>query len=367
MWTCIGHDRAVAALQRDLDRGRPAHAYLLTGPPQIGKATLARELAQALNCEGAATDRPCGDCRACRRIAGGRHADVETLTPRSPCAITEHDHSRDGSGALRICQVRRVERQLWQAPYEGRVRVIIVDPAPALTPEAANAFLKTLEEPPPNCVLVLIATDPEALPITVRSRCRMLALGSVPTSALRRALVERWGASGDEADRLARLAQGRPGWARAALDDHETAAQRSGLLRRVGELSAAPRDERLAYAEALSARWAAGHADAIAELDAWVTWWRDALMATTERGDLCAHPEHLDAVQIAAGKLETHEIAGFVGAIRDTIRALRDNANARLALDVLMLSLPHPRTREEDTAPRPLGISTPAAQGPART
>lgn len=343
MWRCIGQDRAIAALRRDLETGRTAHAYLFTGTPRIGKATLAREFAQALNCEShpnPAQAGPCGTCRACTRIAEGRHADIEVLTSHSPCETTEHDHSRDASPALRICQVRRIERVVAQTPYEGRTRVIIVDPADALTLEAANAFLKTLEEPPPNCVLVLLAVDPEALPATVRSRCRTIALQPAPTEALRRTLVEQWGASAEEAERLSRLAQGRPGWARAALDDEGLVEERFTLLRRIESLTSAPRDERLAYAESLAERWPGRRDEVGEELETWQTWWREIMLDRAGRDDLTSHHELADAMRVAAAKFETHAIAEFIEAIRRAVRQLEANANPRLTLDVLMLSLP---------------------------
>lgn len=347
-WRTIGHPRAVTSLRRDLSERGASHAYLFVGTPGIGRATLARELAQALNCETAGGDAPCGECRACERIASARHADVETLSPRSACDISEHDHTRDTTSSLRICQVRRVERTLRSAPYEGRTRVIIVDPADALTPEAANAFLKTLEEPPPNAVIILIATSAEALLPTVRSRCRTIALQAVPESALRAALVERWGASADEADKIARLAFGRPGWARAVLDDEGLLDERSTLLRKIRDVSAGPRDERLAYAEDLAARWSARRDEAREELEAWQSWWRDVLVMRAGRADLVIHEEMAEDLSLVAAEVRAVDVLDFIEAIRATIRHLEGNANARLALDVMMLGVPTPGAGKGD-------------------
>src|SRR5438046_435015 len=92
-WGLIGQDREVEALERSLAAGRPAHAYLFCGPPQAGKATLARRLAQALNCTaGDGTGAPCGECRSCRHIEQGKHPDVETVAPGGLCDESEHDH-----------------------------------------------------------------------------------------------------------------------------------------------------------------------------------------------------------------------------------------------------------------------------------
>ncbi len=362
-WRTIGHSRAIAALRSDLAEGRSAHAYLFAGPPGIGKATLAGELAQALNCErGPRADAPCGDCRACTRIAAGGHADVETLTPRSPCEVSDHDHSRDTTASLRICQVRRVDHTLVGAPYEGRMRVIIVDPADALTTEAANAFLKTLEEPPPNATIVLVATSAEALLPTIRSRCRTVTLQSVPEPALRAALIERWGASEEEAARIAALALGRPGWARAALDDSGLLDERATLVRRVQELSDAPRDERLAYAEELANRWPAHRDDVRDELDIWQEWWRDVLVVRAGRPDLAIHKPMADELSIVAAEVETIDALDFIESVRATLRHVEANANTRLAFDVLMLGVPRRSARKGNpAAPAPSSAEAQAA------
>src|SRR3989304_6089690 len=98
---------------------------------------------------------PCGRCRSCRLIAEDKHPDVEWVGVGGVCEESEHrDHSVDGSRDIRICQIRRLERVVSRTPFEARYRVIIVDPADALTAEACNAFLKTLEEPPPSAGLV---------------------------------------------------------------------------------------------------------------------------------------------------------------------------------------------------------------------
>ncbi|HWO93830.1 MAG TPA: DNA polymerase III subunit, partial [Dehalococcoidia bacterium] len=277
-WHTIGQERAIAALRNDLAGGQLAHAYLFTGPAQAGKATLALELAQALNCMADVDERPCQACTSCTRIARKHHADVEVFDSRSPCDVADHNHERDSTGAVRICQIRRVERQAYQAPFEGTTRLVIIDPADALTNEAANAFLKTLEEPPANTVLVLVAVDAEGILPTVRSRCRTVALSAVPAPQLAAAMVAQWGASSEEADRLARMARGRPGWARTALEDEGVLLEHEALLDRIEALAAAPRDERLAYAESLAERWFSHRATVQEELAVWRAWWRDVLV-----------------------------------------------------------------------------------------
>ena len=231
-WNFIGNERAVAAIERALADGTLAHAYLFAGPERVGKAALALRLAHALNCiasvgarhasalqgddaQGAAPcgecAAPCGECAACVRIAAGIHADVRTVTVE----VTDEGPQRK---AISVEQMREVERAVALAPFEGRTRVVIVDPADEMTAGAQNAFLKTLEEPPPHVVFVLVPTRGERLLPTVRSRCRRIDFRLLPASEIERAL-ESEPVELERARLLARLARGRIGWALAMARD----------------------------------------------------------------------------------------------------------------------------------------------------
>src|SRR6185369_9354370 len=154
MWSIIGHTTQLAALDRAIASGAPAHAWLFAGPEGLGKHATALEFAAALNC--LAEDKPCGECRPCRSTLESKHTDVEIVAPGGICDEPDHrDHS--DSRMVRICQVRRLEKLLSLAPYAGGRRVAIVDAADTLQAEAANAFLKTLEEPPGHSVIILLA------------------------------------------------------------------------------------------------------------------------------------------------------------------------------------------------------------------
>ena len=171
MWNTVGHDRAVAALQRGLDSDRVSHSILIAGPPQVGKTTLALDIARAVNCES--DDRPCSECGQCGRITSGLHPDVR---------IVGLEKAR--SGRLRtlisIEQVRDVQRETSLLPFEGRYRVIVFESAELFSAEAANSLLKTLEEPPERVMIILLATDARALLPTIVSRCRLVQLKPVP-------------------------------------------------------------------------------------------------------------------------------------------------------------------------------------------
>jgi DNA polymerase-3 subunit delta' len=167
MWQIIGQDRILSSLRRGLEGGTLAHAYLLVGPPHVGKMTLARDLARAVNCGEAGP--PCGECAACQKISVGKHADVQMIGLYGGAEA----RSRTEIG---IDQIREVQHAASLPPFEGKCRVFIIDGAEYLSTEAANSLLKTLEEPAASVVFVLLTTSDRRLPATVVSRCQRLEL-----------------------------------------------------------------------------------------------------------------------------------------------------------------------------------------------
>ena len=353
MWKVVGQERPVSMLSRALGEGRFSHAYLFVGPPHVGKATTALEFASALNCRG--EDPPCHCCRQCRAIGEGKHPDVEVVSPGGVCDESEHrDHGADGSKDIRICQVRRLGHLLSRAPFEGRFRVIIVDPADALNEEAANAFLKTLEEPPASAVIILITSQEEALPATVRSRCRRVPFAPMAVSQVAEVLESEWSASTEEARLLARLSGGRLGWALAALDDESILEARTEALAEIWRLAAAGRDERFAYAGRQAALFPRDRQAVLATLDLWRGWWRDVLLVRAglsegreEAPSPVTNVDALDKLALEGTKYDMGDLVRFLEAIGEARRYLLENVNPYLALEVLMLELPAPASGKE--------------------
>ena len=177
-WGIIGHEWAIEFLRRSISRGRTAHAYLLSGPAGVGKALLALRLAQALNCETGGPD-PCLACRACKRIERGNYPDVRIGGMAAQAAgLKPEDAARQKE--LKIDTVREWQSDINLRPYEGRRRVFILHDAEKLSDAAANAMLKTLEEPPPYATLVLVANTAGDLLPTIVSRCQPIKLRPVP-------------------------------------------------------------------------------------------------------------------------------------------------------------------------------------------
>ncbi|MFA5081448.1 MAG: DNA polymerase III subunit delta', partial [Hydrogenophilaceae bacterium] len=173
------------------DRARLPHALLLYGPRGIGKREFAAGLAQWLLCESPGPDGACGHCKSCGWYEQGAHPDFKLVEPAAE-SVREDELGKKGGKYITINEIRSLGDFLGLVSHQGGWRVVVVQPAELLNAAAANALLKTLEEPPANVLIVLVAHQPRRLPATVRSRCRKLAVG-LPASEQARAWLAEQG------------------------------------------------------------------------------------------------------------------------------------------------------------------------------
>jgi DNA polymerase-3 subunit delta' len=332
MWRLAGHDWALRVLRSSLAEERVSHAYLFTGPPGIGKSTLALSLAQALLCEG--KDKPCGECEPCRKVLKGIHPDLYVVDLRYQARLREEPE--ESQTELRIDTIRSVTQEAGLKPFEARRKILVIPDAEKLTAQAANALLKTLEEPPSHVVLVLTAAETRLLLPTIVSRCQVLALRPVPFQTIENELSARHGVETEQARLLARLSGGRIGWAIRASQEASLLQRREDTLREVGALPRMGRIDRLEYARRL-----AHGADSIEQtLELWLSWWRDLLLITAGSPDTISNVDIAGSLEQEARRHDLRSEVGFINAIHRTQRALVRHADPRLALEVLMLELP---------------------------
>jgi len=207
-----GHERPLRILQGTIRRNRVPSALLFTGDSGIGKRSSALLYIQALNCLERQDGDACGTCTSCRKIASGNHPDMLSIQP-------------DGN-EIRIETMRSVEEFLAMKPFEGRKKAVLIDEADAMNINASNAFLKTLEEPPADSVILLVTASPDTLPDTIRSRCFQVRFSPLPAAACNAVLNAAQTAGIDDTAR--RLAMGRPGLALAGT--HGADARRCAEL-----------------------------------------------------------------------------------------------------------------------------------------
>lgn len=334
MWQVHGQDHILGQLEGLLRAGRIAHAYLLVGPPHVGKMTLALQLAQSVNClQGPGA--PCGDCNQCVRIVQGLHADVRVV------AVGRNDADTSTRTLVGIDDVKEVMRQVNLKPFEGACTVIIFETADSMSEEAANALLKTLEEPPPQVLILLLTASEEAILPTLRSRCQRLLLLPSAKEQIEQQLVELLKASPVEADKLARLSRGCFGWAVNALNGEEgLLEQREEELDRVNEIFRSGLETRFGFANELATLFYKDRNGAKEALYVWLRWWRDLLLVKEGSEEYVLNIDRLDALRLQATQLTTPQIIQFIKRMVETLGSLDRNASARLALEVLMLDLP---------------------------
>jgi DNA polymerase-3 subunit delta' len=319
-----GQDRAVALLRRSWAGGRLAQAYCFAGPPGVGKRTAALALAQAVNCLSPASTGmnrdACGTCRSCRRIAAGQHPDVTLVTPLEKTVVT-------------IEQVRDVAARASLRAYEGNVKVWIVDPADQMQEPAANAFLKTLEEPAGRSLFILVTTAFTRLLPTIRSRCQEVRFNPLGDEALRTILI-RHGRSAEEAATAAALADGSAERA-LGLDAAEERARRERVvLETWGALDSIP--VLLNQAEQMGK----DRGSLETALDILLAFTRDAAVATI--GDACRAllpTERRAAVERVATGLPLGTLLEIHQAQMEARRVLGLNAQARFTAERMLLKM----------------------------
>jgi DNA polymerase-3 subunit delta' len=330
VWQVIGQNKAVSLLDRSLKAGMLAHAYLLVGPPHIGKMTLAIRLAQALNCE--ADEKPCLACTACKKIAAGTHSDVQVV------GLAQNEDTE--AKLIHTEQIKDVLHSASLPPFEGKHKVFIIDGAELLSTDAANRLLKTLEEPESKVTFILLTTNDRLLLPTVVSRCQCLELAPLPVGEEARALVASAQIEPERARLLAGLSHGCPGWALAAAGDETTLQRRHEEVDKLVEVIRDSYEGRFEYAARLAAGFSHDRGAVYEVLERWLDYWRDLLLVKLSGDDLVTNIDRRSELMEMAAGYRVEQIKEFIEGIGRAAERLHENVNARLALEVMMLDIP---------------------------
>jgi len=324
-WDLVGHEAAIGRLRRDIAAGRIAHAYLFTGADGIGKRTLALQFARAVNCQDPpAPGEPCGECRACTLIGAEKHPDLFLLRP-------------EGAGSrILVKAARELVRAVMLKPTEAARRIALLVDFHRALPSAANALLKTIEEPPPSAILLLTAESADELLPTIVSRCRIVPLRPLKESEIARALHERWRVAPDAAKVLARLSGGRLGWAVEQAPWNDAAAERATLFGAWTDVIRGNRAQRFAAAK----RMAEDRGQARAELQAWESFGHDLLLRTLSPDAELTNIDFKKPIEDLARGTGPGPARRWLAALRRAEAQIDRNANLRLALEAAFLDVP---------------------------
>jgi DNA polymerase-3 subunit delta' len=318
----IGHERPLESLRSALAHERLHHAYLFSGPEGVGKRTVALALARAIHCSEANGDF-CGRCTPCVSITDGNHADVRLIL------------TLPGKKEIGIQQIREMERELRYCSFGGKRKIAIVDPAALMNVPAQNALLKTLEEPPQNSLIILIAQNAGALLPTLRSRCLPLTFAPVPRAQIASFLQRQYHAAPEAAAFRAAMSNGSIG-AAASLEREDMNEKRRNWANLIDSL--AGRDYRAAIAAA--EELGQDRDDALAFLRWAETWFRDRLIyCVAHCREELVNIDLLERIEQDCGRSSTAAALAALAGISEAAAGIQRNFNRRMVLEKLFFTI----------------------------
>lgn len=308
-----GQDEPIRRLKNAIRNNKVAPSYIFAGPKGSGRLILAGSFAKALNCASSG-DIPCDVCPSCRKINSGSHPDVRIVFPEGK------------GGEITIQRIRGIISEIILKPYEGRYKVFIIKDAYLLNDEAANSFLKTLEEPPANSVLILIAERPGDLPPTIVSRCRIIRINPLGTGSLADILVAEYGIERRKAVSLARMCEG--GLGRFKEEGDAALSNRDRVLEKFsGE----------GFVEGLGKEPRGNLSD---ELSVLAAWYRDILVlkAAGDAGLIINY----DRINDIKEQERLYNAGGLLEIFNNILKAkdeIENNINPKIALSAMMAGI----------------------------
>jgi len=324
-WNIIGHDWAVELLTGHLKRGKPRHAYLITGPANVGRRTLALRYMQAINAldanEPGVYDSSTQDSR---RIESMQHPDLSVV------------ERQEGDRDIKIAEVRQLQQKLALTPYMSKFRYALLLNFEEANNNASNALLKTLEEPAEQVVIILTAQSPESLLPTIVSRCEHIRLRPVNVDLLADDLLNGYDISKEEANLYAHISGGRPGLAIKYINDPDMLEQRKEGIDDLVRLISSNRKERFSFARVLSK----DKENFESILNIWQSFWRDVLIRKSGADAVIVNIDRQTEIEKISGQVSLEKVREILTGIDASLAAIYSNVHPLLNAENLLLRIP---------------------------
>lgn len=319
----VGHEQMIEHLKNAIQSNKVSHAYLFQGDPGSGKGMAADAFAMTLQCESSGTDA-CGNCHSCKQAASRNHPDIIYVTHEKPNSIGVDDIRSQLVGDVMI------------KPYNGKYKIYIVEEAEKMTPQAQNALLKTLEEPPAYAVILLLTTNASLLLDTIRSRCVLLNLRPVPDEQVRRYLMEHLEIPDYQADICVAFAQGSIGKAVSLASSENFNAIKASAMHLMGTIKDKDINDVINMVKEVQQY----KVDIRDYLDILAVWFRDVLYFKATRDvDGVIFKDQLKNIRKNASTSSYEGLEQILKAIQTAKTRLDANVNFDLTMELLFLTI----------------------------
>ncbi len=313
------HDNIINILHSSLKNNTFAHAYIFSGTNGIGKKTLALEFSKAFNCLNKNDDN-CGICNSCKKIDENTHPDVHLFEP--------------ADDNIRIETIREIEKEVALKPFEGRKKIYIIDDADRMLRQSANAFLKTLEEPPPDTIFILITSNLKKILATIISRCQVFRFNHINEENIQKYIKDKFGIESEKAFTLARLSEGRIGRAIDLLEDKKIEKYEESI----NFLEQIPQSSLLSILSKIDIL-DIDRNELEYILDIYLVWFRDIMIAKIGNPNNVINYSYKSVLENTAQFYSLKGLLKINSVLKKTRRYLKRNVNLRLAMEVLHMEI----------------------------
>ena len=336
----FGHNKAIDFINKSIIMSKTSHAYLITGPENIGKKTLAVDLASILN---AKPNKDMFDnqyvidissSKERSRILNGNHSDIKIIDKEFS------DQTNRSSLVISIDQIRQIIKDIYLKPFEGEKKIYIINQAQNMTESRYNSMLKILEEPPQEAAIILTAPSIKSLPSTIVSRCQLINLDYIQKQDIENFILRNFDIDESKSEFISRISKGKIGFAINACNDQTLIDDYFQTILKFAEILSSGIDKRFNYARDISSLYRKNKNQVYKELSMWLDFWRDLLVLKNGLNEHIVNQEWREMILKISEEIEIRKILDVMQEFKKSIKYLEQNGSPQLIIEVLMMELP---------------------------